>query len=368
MLRRCLQVDENEQQFATDGFAACNSSDSQTKFQESSHVLSTTALIDGQPIKPTSSANSLCLSSVTGNSQFAVPKPPGIGLYLNSIVTVRSVSHEIENAQSPEGILKGKDLVFIMKNHLTSDVNSSSASSKVGKVFSSSKIEMLESKASKAGIPRKLVCQNTLKSSSIAMLPQPSNNLKSSSIAILPQLSDNHAPSYGKRKYSSEHSKSVEVVNRASPKRKRTKASTNDGEDCRHCNCKKSKCLKLYCDCFAAGFYRAESCACKECFNRPDYEDTVLEVRQQIESKNPKAFAPKVAQSVANSLANSVANVGCSDGCRCEDCRNVFGKKEGGLSLVHDEWVSFNYSTLCTALLDSSTSLSLCIAPLFNRF
>ncbi|GAB4837773.1 hypothetical protein Ancab_002637 [Ancistrocladus abbreviatus] len=237
-----------------DGFAACNSSESQTKFQESSHVLSTTTLIDGQPIKLTSSANSLCLSSVTGNSQFAVPKPPGIGLHLNSIVTVRSVSHEIENAQSPEGILKGKDLVFFMKNHLTNDVNASSASSEIGKVFSSSKIEMLESKASKAGIPEKL-------------------------------LSDNHAPSYGKRKYSSELSESVE----------------------------------------------------------------------QIESKNPEAFAPKVVQSVTSSLANSVevakcvpppslkhktgcnckksnvskkAKVGCSDGCRCEDCRNVFGKKE----------------------------------------
>ncbi|GAB4836848.1 hypothetical protein Ancab_001762 [Ancistrocladus abbreviatus] len=287
MLRHCLQFDENQQQCGADGFASCNSSNSQTKFQESSHVLSTTALTDGQPIKLTSSTNSLCLSSVIGNSHFVVPKPSRIRLHLNSIVTVRSVSHEIENAQSPESILKGKDLVFVMKNHLNNDVNASSASSKVGKVFSNSKIEMLESKASKAGIPKKL------------------------------------------RKYSSELSTSVEAVNRASPKRKRTKASTNDGEDCRHCNCKKSKCLKLYCDCFAAGFYCAESCACKGCFNRPDYKDTVLEVRQQIESRNPEAFAPKVVQSVTNSLANSVANVGCSDGCRCKDCRNVFGKKEG---------------------------------------
>ncbi|GAB4837756.1 hypothetical protein Ancab_002623 [Ancistrocladus abbreviatus] len=189
-----------------DGLASCNSSDSQTKFQESSHVLSTTALTDGQPIKLTSFANSLCLSSVTGNSRLTIPKPPGVGLHLNSIIPVRSASHEIENAQSPESILKGKDLVFITKNHLTNDVNASSASSEVGKVFSSSKIEMLESKAGKAGIPRKLVCQNTL---------------KSSSIAILPWLSDNHAPSYGKRKYSSELYESAEEVNRASPKRKR---------------------------------------------------------------------------------------------------------------------------------------------------
>jgi hypothetical protein len=53
-----------------------------------------------------------------------------------------------------------------------------------------------------------------------------------------------------------------------------------------------------YCDCFAAGIYCAEPCACQGCFNRPEYEDTVLETRQQIESRNPLAFAPKIVQHV----------------------------------------------------------------------
>ncbi|KAJ9184008.1 hypothetical protein P3X46_007793 [Hevea brasiliensis] len=53
-----------------------------------------------------------------------------------------------------------------------------------------------------------------------------------------------------------------------------------------------------YCDYFAAGIYCAEPCACQGCFNRPEYEDTVLEARQQIESRNPLAFAPKVVQDV----------------------------------------------------------------------
>lgn len=57
--------------------------------------------------------------------------------------------------------------------------------------------------------------------------------------------------------------------------------------------------LCSYCDCFAAGVYCAESCACQGCFNITDYEDTVLETRQHIESRNPLAFAPKIVQHVS---------------------------------------------------------------------
>lgn len=36
------------------------------------------------------------------------------------------------------------------------------------------------------------------------------------------------------------------------------------------CNCKKSKCLKLYCDCFAAGLGCTPECNCFECKNCPN--------------------------------------------------------------------------------------------------
>lgn len=36
------------------------------------------------------------------------------------------------------------------------------------------------------------------------------------------------------------------------------------------CHCKQSKCLKLYCDCFAAGiFCQPNYCACRNCCNNP---------------------------------------------------------------------------------------------------
>lgn len=38
--------------------------------------------------------------------------------------------------------------------------------------------------------------------------------------------------------------------------------------------------------------------------NKPEYEDTVLDMRQQTEARNPLAFAPKVVNNATNSPAN----------------------------------------------------------------
>ncbi|KAG6551948.1 hypothetical protein Mapa_006565 [Marchantia paleacea] len=147
-----------------------------------------------------------------------------------------------------------------------------------------------------------------------------------------------------------------------SPKKKRkspTSTGEKSGEGCKRCNCKKSKCLKLYCECFAAGTYCVGSCTCHDCFNKPEHEDTVLATRQQIESRNPLAFAPKIIHAADSSPKRGEevidtpasarhkrgcnckkslclkkycecyqAGVGCSEGCRCEGCKNMYGRKE----------------------------------------
>ncbi|XP_022745065.1 protein tesmin/TSO1-like CXC 2 isoform X2 [Durio zibethinus] len=147
-----------------------------------------------------------------------------------------------------------------------------------------------------------------------------------------------------------------------SPEKKRQKFELDEeSAACKRCNCKRSKCLKLYCDCFAAGLYCIEPCSCQDCFNKPVHENVVLETRRQIESRNPLAFAPKVIRSTdrisdswgetnktpasarhkrgCNCKRSSClkkycecfqAGVGCSPSCRCEGCKNSFGRKDGG--------------------------------------
>ncbi|XP_013601979.1 protein tesmin/TSO1-like CXC 2 [Brassica napus] len=152
----------------------------------------------------------------------------------------------------------------------------------------------------------------------------------------------------------------LEELHLSSPKKKRVKLEAGEGESCKRCNCKKSKCLKLYCECFAAGVYCIEPCSCIDCFNKPIHEDTVLATRKQIESRNPLAFAPKVIKSsdlvleTGDDASKTPASarhkrgcnckksnclkkycecfqggVGCSINCRCEGCKNAFGRKDG---------------------------------------
>ena len=69
--------------------------------------------------------------------------------------------------------------------------------------------------------------------------------------------------------------------------------------------------LCSYCECFAAGVYCGDSCTCQGCFNRPEYEKTVMEAREQIESRNPLAFAPKIVLTTEVSpIVNKVSNLG----------------------------------------------------------
>ncbi|XP_039045608.1 protein tesmin/TSO1-like CXC 2 isoform X2 [Hibiscus syriacus] len=153
-----------------------------------------------------------------------------------------------------------------------------------------------------------------------------------------------------------------------SPEKKRQKVDlVEESAACKRCNCKRSKCLKLYCDCFAAGLYCIEPCACQDCFNKSIHENVVLETRRQIESRNPLAFAPKVVRNtdgVLESLGETnktpasarhkrgcnckrssclkkycecfQAGVGCSLSCRCEGCKNSFGRKDGGYDSESD--------------------------------
>lgn len=57
----------------------------------------------------------------------------------------------------------------------------------------------------------------------------------------------------------------------------------------KHCNCTKSQCLKLYCDCFANGEF-CQNCNCKDCFNNIDFEEDRHKAIKMCLERNPHAF------------------------------------------------------------------------------
>jgi hypothetical protein len=125
----------------------------------------------------------------------------------------------------------------------------------------------------------------------------------------------------------------------ASQVRKRKRSSSDQVT----CKCKKSGCLQMYCDCFAAG-KKCDGCACSDCKNDGLHHDDVLAAIKRIKANNPHAFEQKIipeGQAVIHSKGcncrNShclkrycecyAAGVQCSSKCKCVSCQN--GKPPG---------------------------------------
>ena len=56
------------------------------------------------------------------------------------------------------------------------------------------------------------------------------------------------------------------------------------------CNCSKTLCLKLYCDCFARGEYCNEKCSCINCRNIFDFESDRQKAIKGCLERNKDAF------------------------------------------------------------------------------
>ncbi|TYJ46475.1 hypothetical protein E1A91_A02G123900v1 [Gossypium mustelinum] len=341
MSRRCLQFGEAQ----PEATATCSISTNRAN-----NIISSTSLATNSETESLSSSHldlsaksrtrqlvnlsQLAMNMIPqcyGNSSLTVLKPSGIGLHLNSIVNATSMG---------QGGTASMKLAQAIKSTSTTSCQTTENIDNCSDAFE-------KVSTPQEGALEQKVC--TIAGSASESL------FAEESVGF-------HMTPNTKRKFSSEDGDGNDMFDQQSPIKKRKKLSNStDGDGCKRCNCKKTKCLKLYCDCFAAGIYCAEPCSCQGCFNRPEYEETVLETRKQIESRNPLAFAPKIVQPVTEfPLSNREdgnrktpssarhkrgcnckrsmclkkycecyqANVGCSIGCRCEGCKNVYGKKK----------------------------------------
>lgn len=153
----------------------------------------------------------------------------------------------------------------------------------------------------------------------------------------------------------------VRVPKPESPKsrsRSNVEVKENTPKKQKQCNCKHSRCLKLYCECFASGIY-CDGCNCVNCHNNVENEAARREAVEATLERNPNAFRPKIASSPHGTRDNREetgevlmlgkhnkgchckksgclkkycecfqANILCSENCRCMDCKNFEGSEE----------------------------------------
>ncbi|KAJ0090226.1 hypothetical protein Patl1_13271 [Pistacia atlantica] len=154
---------------------------------------------------------------------------------------------------------------------------------------------------------------------------------------------------------------SVRVVKPESPKsrpRPNVDVKESTPKKQKQCNCKHSRCLKLYCECFASGIY-CDGCNCVNCHNNVENEAARREAVDATLERNPNAFRPKIASSPHGTRDTREetgevlmlgkhnkgchckksgclkkycecfqANILCSENCKCMDCKNFEGSEE----------------------------------------
>jgi hypothetical protein len=95
------------------------------------------------------------------------------------------------------------------------------------------------------------------------------------------------------------------------------------------CTCKKTFCLKMYCECFSQGKQCGEDCACLSCKNAPGFEELIQSAKQGVKEGGSRSC--RLAEKRCNCKKSHClkrycecynAGIGCGPGCRCEGCEN----------------------------------------------
>nr|XP_020468437.1 protein lin-54 homolog isoform X3 [Monopterus albus] len=120
-----------------------------------------------------------------------------------------------------------------------------------------------------------------------------------------------------------------------------------ESEPRKPCHCSRSKCLQLYCECFANGVM-CSNCDCSNCYNNAEHEVRRYEAIKLYLGRNPDAFRPKIAggesgkvkgwhikgcscqrsRCLKNYCECFEANIKCTSSCKCVGCRNYDERSE----------------------------------------
>ena len=157
------------------------------------------------------------------------------------------------------------------------------------------------------------------------------------------QYADTHSSPYDSRDWQGStedrHISKLEESSSSRPEKKHKQSS----EETTGCTCQKSKCLKLYCQCFAIGEVCQDHCRCIDCENKQENQAARLLSIQAALQRNPRAFDDKFEHSQETKESTSHAfgckcrrsaclkkycecfhhGVKCNSRCQCINCENV---------------------------------------------
>lgn len=99
----------------------------------------------------------------------------------------------------------------------------------------------------------------------------------------------------------------------------------------RPCKCRKSKCLKLYCECFSTGSFCSYECSCIDCGNTCDNPEAVARA-QNPRPRLPKTQGPGSCRCKRSGCQKKYcecyqAKAACTDRCQCMGCRNTAAER-----------------------------------------